>query len=339
MTLDEHALVRSLDGVEKVAVALLALGADAASRVLKHFNQDELRQIAFVASRLGAVPASALAEIYDALIEEIALGDVDLVGGAAQAESLLASALPEEKVADIMSELRGNSNAFFWRRLGTLPGKVLADALAKERPQTIAVVIGKLDPVVAAQVLSHLPGAARAQTMRRMLTTRPASESVLRVIEEVLQEELFATSSVASSADVGARVAGIINQLEAEQVNEILLGLDESEPALAAHLRTLVFGFEDIVRLGQRARMIVFDQAPTDRVILALRGADMALRELVLPCLSARTRRMVEAELSSPASPPRKEIMAAQREIANLVLRLAEQGLIELFVQDEESAS
>lgn len=323
-------LGRSLGSVEKVAAALLAMDRDASTRVLKYFDEHELRRLARVAANLGAVQASMLEEICEGLVREIAVGGVDLVGGAAQAEGLLSGVLPDEQLADIMSDLRGSSNQFFWRRLAALPQKTVADYLLNERPQIIAVVLGKLDSAAAARILAQMPGDVRAQAMRRMLISKPVAEPVLRTIEEALQEDLFAAGSAPSSSEVSARVAGIVNQLERDQVDEILDGIHRDEPLLAAQLKALLFSFEDIVTLGQRARMILFDQAPTERVIMALRGAEPAMRDAVLPCLSARTRRMVEAELAAAANPPRREIVAAQREIASLALRLADQGLIEL---------
>ncbi|WP_457797734.1 flagellar motor switch protein FliG [Methylocystis sp. S23] len=323
-----------LDGAEKVAAVLLALDREASSRVLKHFDQNELRRVARVAASLGSVPQSALDEICAGLVEEIHGGEPDLVGGPAMAEELLASVLPDEQVADIMSDVRGSSNQFLWRRVAALPDKMLADYLSAERPQTIAIVLARVDPAVAARVLAQLPAPVRAQAMRRMLISKPAAEPVLHLIEEALQADLFATTNAPSTSEVSAKVAGIVNQLERDQINEVLAGLAEAEPILAEQLKALLFSFEDIVGLGQRARLVVFDQAPTDRVILALRESDAAMREAVLPCLSARTRRMVEAELAAPAEPPRREILAAQREIANLVVRLAGQGLIDLTAAD-----
>jgi flagellar motor switch protein FliG len=336
MSLPATQQVRLLDGAEKVAAVLLALDRETSSRILKHFDMRELREIARTAARLGAVPAAILEDLCHVLIDEIADGDIDLVGNAAQAEELLSGVLPDESVADIMCALRGASNQFFWRRVAALPERTLADYLEKQHPQVIAVVVAKLDPASAARTLAQLSGSARARAMRRMLISKPLADAVLRALEDALQDDLFSAVGAPSSSEVSVRVAGIMNQLEREQIDETLAGIGESEPALAAQLKALLFSFEDIVKLGQRARMIVFDQAPTDRVILALRGSDGAIRDVVLPCLSARTRRMVEAELAAPAEPPRREILAAQREIASLVLRLADQGLIEL--SGEESS-
>lgn len=323
-----------LQGAEKVAAVLLALDREASSRVLKHFDHQELRRVARVAASLGPVPQSALEEIFAGLLDEIRDSEPNLVGGPALAEGLLASVLPDEQVADIMSDVRGSSNQFLWRRVTALPDKMLGDYLSAEHPQIIAIVLARVDPPVAAQVLGQLPAHIRAQAMRRMMISKPTAEPILHLIEEALQADLFATTNTPSTSEVSAKVAGIVNQLEREQINEVLAGLSEAEPMLAEQLKALLFSYEDIVGLGKRARMVLFDQAPSDRVILALRESDAAMREAVLPCLSARTRRMVEAELAAPAEPPRREILAAQREIANLALRLAGQGLIDLAADE-----
>lgn len=324
---------RPMGGAEKVAAVLLALDRDVSSRILKHFDHRELKNIARVAARLDAIPSKTLEDICDGLIDEISNGAPDLLGGESVAEELLASALPDEQVADIMSELRGRSNKFLWQRVGALSEKVLGDYLSTEHPQTAALVLARVDPGTAAKVLALLPGPLRASAMRRMLVSKPVSEHVLHLVEEALQEDLFAVSNAPSTAEVSARVAGIVNQLEREQIVEIIEGISAAEPVLAEQLKSLIFSFEDIVGLSQKSRMMIFDQASTERVILALRGADSNMREAVLPCLSQRTRRMVEAELASPAEPPRKDVVASQREIANIVLRLSEQGLIDLAAE------
>lgn len=336
-TLVEQEQSRSLDGAEKVAALLLALERETSQRILKHFDHRELRRIARLAANLGAVPPTTLEEIYTELIDEISHGSIDLVGDANQAENLLTGVMPDDAVADIMSDLRGSSNQYVWRRVAALPEKTLADYLANEHPQVIAVIVGKLDAALAAKVLSLIPGALRATVMRRMLVSKPIGDAVLRVVEFALQGDLFVASSGPSSAEVNARVAGIINQLERDQIEEILQGINESEPLIAAQLKSLLFSFEDLVKLSQRARMILFDQLPTERVILALRGADADIRDCVLPCLSNRTRRMVEAELASSANPPKRDIVAAQRLIAETVLRLADQGAIEIASSGDAS--
>lgn len=329
----EQDVFTSLRGAEKVAAVLLALDKEVSGRILKYFDQQELKQIARIAGHLRVIPGSALEEICSGLVEEISNSQPDFVGGENAAEELLISALPDEQVADIISDVWGRSNKFIWKRVAALPDKNLADYLALEHPQTAAVVLGRLEPSAAARILALLPSSLRSQAMRRMLVSKAVSDSILHLIEEGLQESLFKTTSSQSTADASARVAGIINQLEREQIGEIIAGISNSEPELAEQLKSMIFSFEDIVGLSQRARLIIFDQAPTEAVILALRSSSAEVRDAILPCLSARTRRMVEAELATPNDPPRRDILAAQRDLANLVLRLSDQGLINLAAE------
>ena len=59
------ALERKLGGAEKVAALLLAMGKPAASRLLKHFDESEIRKIARTVSALGTVSKPLLEDLVD----------------------------------------------------------------------------------------------------------------------------------------------------------------------------------------------------------------------------------------------------------------------------------
>jgi flagellar motor switch protein FliG len=170
-----------------------------------------------------------------------------------------------------------------------------------------------------------------------MLTSRRASDAALRILETTLNEDLMLSAS-AVVGGVNTRIASIINQMERDHMDDVLQSISESEPTLAEKLKSLLFTFEDIPKLGFRARTVLLDQVPAERLILALRGTDATFRDAVLPILSARTRRMVEAELAAGDMPQRKDILRAQRAIADMVLALAEQGTIEILGDEKKGA-
>ena len=121
-------------------------------------------------------------------------------------------------------------------------------------------------------------------------------------------------------------------------MEDVLQSLSESRPKEAEVLKGLLFTFDDIVNLSQKARSVLFDQVPTERVVLALKGTDPEFRDLVLSSLAARAKRMVEAELTNGDAAPQRDVMKARRAIADLVLEMAEKGQIELGSGSEESA-
>src|SRR6516164_1507301 len=92
---------RELSGPEKAAALLLMMGKPPAARLLRQFDQPDLRAVARAAAGLGSIPAPTL----DRLVEEFAAGfsvGADLLGDPGLAESLLSDALPPEEIADIL---------------------------------------------------------------------------------------------------------------------------------------------------------------------------------------------------------------------------------------------
>ncbi len=330
-----QAHAETLSGAEKAAAVLLSLDKEIAQRLLKYFDRSELRQIAKTTSNLGRVSSDALEGLINEFLEQLSNSNSGLTATVARVEELLTGAAPVEDVSEIMAELQGVSNEAVWNRLATVPEASLASYLASEHPQTIAIVAIKIPASLAAKILLLLPGELRNDVLRRMLTTGPVSDIALRMLEKVLEEDVLGAPTSAPNI----KVAAIVNQMEREQVNEVLESIAGIEPEAADQLKSLLFNFEDIGKLNPRARAVILDQVSTEQLIAALRGVDAALRDVILPGLSARMRRMVELELTSGEGPSRKEILAAQRAIAETVLRLAENGVIDLKADRENDAA
>ena len=55
--------------------------------------------------------------------------------------------------------------------------------------------------------------------------------------------------------------------------------------------------------------------------------------------MASRARRLVESELSNGAAPPQREVAKARRAIADLVLKMAQRGEIEIGAAEVEEAA
>ena len=288
---------KRLRGPEKVAVLLLAMDTQLASGLLKRFDPGELREITRCAADLGSVPITALEQ----LIEEFAgyfSNGADLIGSADGAETLLAGALPPDQVSDIMADVLGSANLSIWERLSNVPEQLFSAYLAGEHPQTAAFVLSKLTNACAAKVLALLSSEQRNEMTRRMLSLKPVSEPIIKRLETVLLEDLI-NPTKNQSANAHSRMADIINRLDRDQIDSVLANLSERVPETAEIIKSLLFNFEDIVKLSVKARLVLFEKVPAETVILALKGSEGELRDLVLASLAARARRMVEQELAS----------------------------------------
>jgi flagellar motor switch protein FliG len=134
-------------------------------------------------------------------------------------------------------------------------------------------------------------------------------------------------------------MADIINKMEPAQMEDVLESLAVAQPKEAEILKKLLFSFDDMLKLSTKARAILFDKIPTERVVLALKGTEASFRDAVLSSLTSRARRLVESELDNGAPVSQREIAKARRAISDLVLEMAQRNEIEISPPDEAAAA
>lgn len=324
-----------LTGPKKVAALLLSMDKKIASRILKHFDEDDIKLIAQTATDLGAVTKETL----DALIEEFATylrTGGDLVATAHEVEALLSGVVPPEQIAEIMTQVRSKSLQSIWIKLGEVPELSTAQYLSKEHPQVSALVLSRTPPVYAAAALKMLPSPLRNEIMRRMLALKIVLERPIQILEGAVKEELLYKSAKNTGPTIHARLADIINKMDRKQMDEILTDLEQHRPKEAEVVRSLLFTFDDLLRLSQPALVTLFDGIPADRTITALFGAEPRMMELILEATPARARRMIEQELTTGKKANAKEIQKARRAIADAAMEMIEKGIIEIGNTEED---
>ncbi len=326
---------RVLSGRDKAAALLLAMGKPFATRVLKHFEEEEIRSVAESAASLGTVTRTTLDELITDFTANIGAG-ADLHGTAGEVEQLLTGLVEPDVMARIMLALSGEGDKrAVWDRLTKMPPAPVAQYLTKEHPQIAAFVLSRAAPVMAAAVLEAMPNALRSDLMRRMLTMKHVMDEPIAIIETSLHEELLHKGAGTATVEVHARIADIINRMSREHMDEVFTALNEYRPKEAEKVKGLLFTFDDIAKLRPDAVAKLFDQIPPERVILALYDAEKGLSDLILASLGARARRMIEQELTSGVKPPQRDVMKARRSIADLALELSEKGLIDIHGEEE----
>ena len=249
---------------------------------------------------------------------------------------MLDGVLPPEQIADVMSDVTGNTNHAMWDRLSNVPESVFAGYLAKEHSQTAAFIISKIARLTPPRSSACCSRELRNEIMRRMLNIGPVSEAAVRIIQGQLQEDLLSNVSRQVGSDQNARMADIINKMDRDHMEDVMQSLAAARPKAAEILRKLMFTFDDIIKLQPKARSVLFDKIPTELVVLALKGTDTAFRDAILSSLATRARRIVDSELASGGPALQRDVLKARRTIADTALELASGGEIELNSSEDE---
>jgi flagellar motor switch protein FliG len=327
--------VKPLRGTEKVAALLLAMGRELSSGVLKEFDPDEIKIVTRAAADLKPISTPELEAIIEEFAQNFSTGP-NIFGTVGELEKLLTGVLPPDQVSDIISDVLGNANKSVWERISSVSESLLANYLLKEHPQTAALILSRVKPACAARVMSQIPADMRHDLMRRMLSLKPVVEEAMSIIERTMHEDFMINFARNLASDTYPRMADIINKMERSHMEESLKNLSESRPKSAEILKGMLFTFDDIVNLSSKARMLIFDQIATERIVTALKGADTTFRELILSSLASRTRRLVEHELATGIPANQREILDARRAITDLALEMAGRGEIELNPEQED---
>lgn len=328
---------RILSGPEKAAAVLLMLGAQTTGRLLKHFDQPDLRIVARAAAALGAVPPAALERVAEEFAADFSSG-MNLLGDATQVRNLLAEALPATEVDDLLGD-PGDGGFDVWRALADVPESSLIAFLLAEKPATATYLLSRLDSPLAARIVSALPRGRRNAALCGLVTPQEVAPLAEQLIEGALRDLLEAVKTQpAGVAESRQRIAGIINNLEPDAAADVMRAIGEARPKDAAAIKTMLFTFNDLPRLSERARALLFDRASIDVVVTALRGTDAEFRNAILSSMPSRGRRLVEGELASGAAAAPREVAKARKAIADIVLGMAARNEIELGGAPEAAA-
>lgn len=321
-----------LSGPEKVGVLLLALGKVRAAQLLRRLDPEELRVLTRSSARLRPVSNQEV----EKLVEEFAKSFANPVTGSAEeVKGLLADVMSKDEIAEYMSDQQLSEAQPVWERIAPLKDNVLKALLLKEHPQTLAVILSRIDANVGARILRSLDTEFRHSVLRRMLGLRGVAQSTMDAIESALRDDLMATMLSAPNSEARKTIAGILNKLDGSQATEIIQSIAETRPEDANELKSMLFSFADVAKLKARARALVLEKVPTEQVVLAINGVGEDLREAVLSTLTGRVRRMVEAELEGAPPPRARDVEEARRAIVTVVLNLMARG--EITLEDRNS--
>ncbi len=316
-------------GQEKAAMLLASLGNPLAVNLLQKLDPDDVKAIMSSAEQLGPLNRDDL----QPLVEEFSQSFAKALGIKVDSEQmrlLLDSAFSPEQVETMLKGEDPEHPAPVWPRLQVGMEAKLVPYLLDEHPQTAAAIVSHLDPDLAARAISMLPRDHRVSIITRMLKLAGVAEPVSRLVQDCLRQDLLGRAEETSQGDARLKIATLMNKLSNEETQEILDILAATRPDEVKALRALIFAFEDISKLDPSHRLKLFDKLVLEQVILALRGTTADFRAMVLASLSARSRRMAEAELSSNGDQPLKGSAAARRAIADAAIVMAANGEIKL---------
>jgi flagellar motor switch protein FliG len=318
-------------GVERAAILLLTLGEQEAAQVLKHMGAREVQKVGAAMTQLLNVSREEVAEVlskFTAVAEtQTSVG----VGADEFLRKVLVDALGQDKAASVIDRINIGPSSKGLEALKWMDPRAVAELIRLEHPQIIAIVLAYLDSDHAAEILAAIPAGLRADVVMRIATLDGVQPTALSELDDIM-EKTFAGKSTGKTASLGGAkaAADIVNLLDPTNEGAIMEQINRTDEALASKIQDLVFVFDNLIDIDDRGMQELLRNVQSDRLLLALKGADDELKAKIFKNMSQRAAEMLKDDLEAKGPVRLSEVEAAQKEILQAARKLAEAGTIQL---------
>jgi len=333
-TVGEPPELKKFSGPQRAAALMLALGKEHGAPIWDQLSTDEIKELSSTISNLGRIPSVVVEYLLVQFTGEVA-SMASLHGSYETTERLLAGILPNDKVKEIMEDIRGPSGRTMWDKLSNVSETVLAGALKQEYPQTVAVILSKLRPDHAARVLAELPRDFSVDVIMRMLRMDTVQKEVINQVEQSLKTEFMTNLSRSQKRDPHESMAELFNSLDRSTEEAMLTALDAKAPESAERIRALMFTFEDLANLLPPAIASIVRNADKREMALALKGAPDQLKQMFFNAMTERAAKLMREDMAGMGPVRARDCEEAQSSLVRLAKDLADRG--EILLVDPKS--
>jgi flagellar motor switch protein FliG len=322
------AVASTFNGRQKAAILCLALGAEHAAKVTQRLSAEEAELISLEIARMGRVDPGNAENVLLEWIELAMASEAIATGGVEYAREMLEKAFNPQKAQTILKRITTHlADSAGLQRLRHAEPKQIASMFRGEHPQTTALVIAHLATPQAAAVMKELDPTVSADVALRMARMEKVSPEMLELIERSLgsDSDLDFQRGMSNAGGPGA-VAAILNLLQGTLEKSILLRVSDQDPALSEQIKNLMFVFEDLRGLDDRALQRLLRDIDTKSLALALKGASGELRQRITSQMSQRAAAALSAEMEMLGPTRMRDVEAAQATIVTQARALEEAG-------------
>lgn len=323
--------VGKLDGVEKAAILLLSLSEEDAAQILKHLEPKQVQKVGMAMASIEDLNQAKISAVHRLFIEQIQ--NFSTIGFQSEdfIRRALTAALGEEKASNLIDQIILGGGAKGLDSLKWMDSKQVANIIRNEHPQIQTIVLSYLEPEQSAEILSQFPEKVRLDLTMRIANLEEVQPAALQELNEIMEKQ-FAGQAGAQAAKMGGlkAAADIMNYLDTNVEGQLMDSIREHDEEMAQQIQDLMFVFENLLEVDDRAIQAILREVQQDVLMKALKGADDNLREKILKNMSKRAAEMLADDLEAMGPVRVSEVETAQKEILSTARRLADAGEIML---------
>lgn len=318
-------------GTERAAIFLMTLGEEGAAEVLRHMAAKDVQRVGAAMAQLAKVSREEVSQVLTTFAQHVENETSVGIGSDEYVRRVMFEALGEEKASGVIDRILVGRRSKGLEALRWMEPRVIADMIRLEHPQIVAIVLAYLDADQAAAVLANLPEWLRADAVMRVATLDGVQPTALTELDEIMEKQFSGSAGGAPSSLGGAKAAAtILNCLDAGLEGVVMEHIRKVDETLCGRIQDLMFVFENLIDLDDRGMQELLRQVQGEQLLLALKGADDALKQKVFRNMSQRAAEMLRDDLEARGPVRLAAVEAAQKEILTVARRMADEGTLML---------
>jgi flagellar motor switch protein FliG len=317
-------------GARKAAVFLLVMGEEFTTDLFSRMNEKEIRKAAMAMADIDEITPEEMQEVLDEFVETFGEETSLYIEGNSFLRKVLEKTAGAEKADLIIKELEEEKRGrpFDWSRHVNLA--TLISYIRGEHPQTIAMILAHLPSEVSSDVLASIDDHKKGDIALRIAQLGQVSDDVVRDVDETLKNEMK-SAGVRGGKTGGVQVlVDILNGVDKATEDIIMDIIEEEDTEMAQEIRDLMFVFEDLVNVDDRAMREILKKIEGQQLTLSLKTASEDMKQKILGNLSSRAAEMLLDDLEAMGPQKLSDVEAAQQEIVAAAKELEAEGTITL---------
>jgi flagellar motor switch protein FliG len=326
-----------LTNKQRAAVLLMSLGPDLAGNVIRHLSEEHTEQLTLELARLDKVTPEQRALVITEFFEAAKAQQYIAEGGVMQARNVLEAAYGPARAEEILARIQMAMQVVPFDFLKHAdPGQVLS-FIQDEHPQTISLILAYMPVESAAGILSRLSPELRTDVAGRIAMMEQTPPEVIKRVEQVLEKKISSVIGQELTQAGGPKaLVDLLNRVDRSTERLIIENLSDTSPELADTVRNMMFVFEDVVVLEDKAIQSLLKEVDAKELATALKGVNSNVQEKIFRNMSERAMAMLKEDMEFMGPVRMRVVEEAQQKIVSVIRRLEESGEIVVSRSNEE---
>ena len=330
----------NMNATQKVAALLIVLGPKAATEILKNIpDEDLIEQITLDIANLNKVPMETLDQILEEFYSIFQASGFISRGGIDYAKILLEEAYGPDKANDILDKLVTILNSTPFQFFNDADAQQLATSFQNENPQLIALILAYLKPEKSAAVLNFLPPEVQTAVAFKIAEMESTNPEIIADIEKIVENK-FSSVVIQDFSKAGGveSLATILNRVDRTTEKKIMESIEARDKDLVEQIKDLMFVFEDIVKLEDRAIQRILREVDNKDLAMSLKGSNQEVKDKIFKNMSERARTMLTDDMEYMGPVRAKDVQECQSKIVGIIRMLESSGesvVLRSGVEDE----